>query len=298
MEINWFYIALLSPALFALINIVDDNLLRDVYKSPFFGAIISGFFALLPLLSLLFISITIPPIHIMLTAIIAGFLTVIYYLFYFKGFAVESPSVIISLFNLSPALVPFFAYVFLGERLNANQYLGFLFILGASIGISVTDIKKFKFSPALYLITIASIITAVIAILAKYIYSNVDFWSGYIFYSIGMGLGALFLSTIFKEGRSFFKEFNKTFKKWILIFILVELLGISAELSLNYAISKGPVSLVKVIEGVQPIYVLFFALLFFPFFPKYFREATKGGKIKKIGFMVVMLIGLYYVSSQ
>lgn len=296
MEI-WFYIALLAPALFALINIIDDNLLRSVYRTPFFGAIISGFFALLPLVAVLFVPITIPSLPIIVIAMLSGVLTVSYYVLYFKGLSVEAPSVVISIFSLAPAFLPFIAYFLLGERLTSNQYLGFAFLLFASIGISAVDIKKFKFSPALYPIAFASFLYAVISILQKYVYNTVDFWSGYIFFVIGMGLGALLLSLVFKEGRNFYKEFRKVFKKWILVFFLVELLGIAAEFSYNYALSLGPVSLVKVIEGIQPIYVLLFAILFFPIFPKYFREATHDGKGKKIFFMLLMLAGLYIINT-
>lgn len=294
---DWFYVALLSPALFAVVNILDDNLLRSVYRTPFFGAIVSGLFSLLPLISLFFVTITIPPLPILLLCLLIGFLTVSYYLFYFKGLSLDAPSIVISLFNMSPAFVPFLAYVFLHETLEVNEYIGFIVILLASVGISVIEIKKLKFSPALYPIAFASFMYAIIAILQKYIYSFVDFWSGYIFISIGLGLGAIFYMVFFKEGRAFPKEFKRIFKKWIFIFVIVELIGISAELSINYAISQGPVSLVKVIEGIQPMYVLLFAILFFPFFPKYFREATHGNIAKKIFFMGLMLVGLYFVNS-
>lgn len=294
---EWFYFALLSPLIFAVVNIIDDNLLRSVYKSPFFGAIISGFFALLPLLALIFIPFSVPSYPIALLGISAGFLTTMYYLYYFKALESEYPSVVVALFGFSPSLVPFIAYGVLGEVLNINQYLGFVIILISSIAISLVDVEKFKFSKAFFIVFFASSIYAIIAVLSKVVYTEVDFWSGYMLFSIGMGLGAIFLSTFFKEGRSFFREFKISFKKWIWIFILVELIGISAELTNNLAISKGPVSLVKVIEGTQPMFVLLLALLFFPFFPKYFREAAKGDKFKKAFFMSVMLIGLYFIYS-
>lgn len=292
---SWFLLALFAPALFALIVIIDDNLLRNVYRSAHFGAIISGFFALLPLTALFFIDISIPSFLIGFLGLSTGFLTIIYYYFYFRGLEVEAPSVVIALFSLAPALVPFLAYFFLKETLTLNQYIGFAIILSSSFALSTIDIKKFKFSPALILIGIAAIILAIISVIQKYIYNSVDFWTGYMLFSFGMGLGAFYLSFFTKGGQKFFKEFKGIYKKWVLVFLLVELIGISAEFTMNLAISLGPVSLIKVIEGVQPVYILIFAIILFPFFPKYLREAGYGNRAKKLFLMLIMIVGLYII---
>ena len=294
---QWFFVALLSPALFALVTLADDNLVRKVYKSPEFGAIVSGFFALIPLLILPFYPIVFPPVSIMLLAILAGFLTINYYLLYFKALMVESPSIVITLFQMSRAIVPFLAYIFLGELLSKGEYLGFFMIFTAAVGISAVDIKKFRLSKAFPLIVVAATITAVIAILDKTVYQHVRFWDGYIFFCLGMGLGAFTLTRVTTEGKKFYGQFFSKFKSFILLFLITELLNIGAEMSLGYAISQGPVSLVKVIEGIQPFFVLFFALLLYPFLPQYFREASEKHLMRKILFMLVMLLGLYIISA-
>lgn len=291
----WFLLALFAPALFALIAIIDDNLLRNVYRSPHFGAIISGFFALLPLTALIFIDISVPNLLIGFLGLSTGFLTIIYYYFYFRGLEVEVPSVVIALFSLTPAIVPFLAYFILNESLTKGQYLGFSLILFSSFAISAIDIRKFKFSKALYLVGFGALIFAIVSIIQKYIYNSVDFWTGYMLFSLGMGLGAIYLSIFTKGGSKFFSEFRKIYKKWILVFLLVELLGISAEFMINLAISQGPVSLVRVMEGIQPVYVLLFAIILFPFLPKFFREAAEGNKGRKFFLMVLMIAGLYLI---
>jgi drug/metabolite transporter (DMT)-like permease len=293
---DWFYIALLSPALFAVVNILDDNLLRNVYRSSYFGAIISGLFGMLPLFTLFFFPISISSSLILFFGLLAGFLTTVYYLFYFKALDVEYPSVVIALFSLTPAIVPFLAYLFLRESLTANQYFGFVLILAGSFAISAINIKKLKFSKALYLMIFASLLYAIIAILGKVVYESVDFYSGYMYFAMGMGLGAAFFMIFFREGRKFGQQMNSKFKKWIGVFVLVELVGISAEFVNNLAISKGAISLVKVIEGSQPMFVLAFAILLYPLFPKYAREAATGGKIRKVLCILVIIFGLYFVN--
>lgn len=292
---DWLFYALLSPLLFALVNIADDNLVRRVYKSPEFGTIVSGLFALLPLGALLFIPFKVPDLQVVFFALLAGFLTTVYYLFYFKALLVEAPSVVISLFQISRALIPFLAYFLLKEMLRIDQYIGAAVIFAGAVGITAVDIKRFKFSKALLLIFTASMMTATIAILDKTVYSRTDFFNGYVFFCLGMGLGAGALMAVTKEGRKFPRNFVGKFKSFIFLFILTEFLNIGAEFTLAYAISGGPVTLVKVIEGMQPLFVLFIALILYPFTPKYFREAAQGQIPKKIFFIFIMLLGLYFI---
>lgn len=296
---DWLFYALLFPALFAVVNIIDDNFLRKVYRSSYFGAIISGFFGTLPLVLGMFFPIQIASPLIILIGILSGFLTVIYYFFYFRGLKAENPSVVIALFSLTPLFALIIAFVFLGEKLTNTHIIGFALILAASsvLSLSKFSFKKISFSKGLIPVIIASLIYAVVGVLAKFVYNRVDFLSGYMYFSVGLGIGALFLSIVPRGGRKFYKEFGKKFKKYLLIFLAIELLGISAEMINNLAISKGPVALVKVVEGIQPMYVLLYAILFYPLFPTYFREAKAGGKLKKIICMLIMIAGLYLISQ-
>ena len=143
---GWFFIALIGPAIWAMVNLIDDNMINKVYKTPFFGTIISGLFALIPLLSLFFIDIVIPPVKIILLATVAGFLMVCSYFFYFETLMSESPSITIALWNMSIAIVPFLAFFFLGEKLRLIQYIGFAVVLLSSMALSAVNIKKFKLS--------------------------------------------------------------------------------------------------------------------------------------------------------
>jgi len=295
---DWFFYALLFPALFAIINLTDDYLLRGVYRSPYFGAIISGYFGMLPLLALFFFPMQSTSLEIILLGIMAGLLTVLYYLCYFKGLDSEFPSVVVALmFNTAPIIVIILSYFVLEEKLTTVNFIGVVLILSASLYLSITEIniKKLRFTPGIIPILIGAFIYAIIAIISKVVYTEVGFMSGYMYFSIGMGLGAVGLTFFTSHGRKFFPDFRTKFRKWIGIFIIVELIGLAAELTNNMAISTGPVGLVKVIEGIQPLYVLLFAVILYPFFPKLGREAIEGNKYKKIFCMIVMLVGLYFI---
>lgn len=296
MNNTWFYVALISPALWAAVNIIDDNLTHKVYKNYFSGTVIAGFFSLIPLFLLPFFPIHTPGIQIIFFAFLSGFLYMVSSIFYFRSLMVEVPSIVIALWGLAPVFIPFFAYTFLHEKLHPIQYVGFFLVLIASLAISLTNVKKLKLSSAFFFAVIGTIFYAACALTQKYVYDNTDFWSGYIYISIGMGLSSAFLVLTFSKAREFFTKFHSRYKKFLLIFLINEVINLGAIFFNNLAIALGPVSLVKVIEGTQPLFVLAYALLFFRFSPKHFREAKSGGTVKKIILIGVMLVGLYIIS--
>lgn len=94
-DMTWFELALLVPLIAAIVTLLDDNLLRYVYKSPAMAACFAGIFGGLPLLTRPFIHSDTVSISVALAAFLAGLLTLVYYYFYFKGLSSDSPSVVV-----------------------------------------------------------------------------------------------------------------------------------------------------------------------------------------------------------
>ena len=297
---DWFYLALLVPVIYAVINLIDDNLLQFVYKNPFLATAATGFFGAVPLISAFFIDSHPLPIKLAMLSAAAGFLTIAYYFFYFKGLASDTPSVVVALFGLAPATIPFFAYFIVDEQLSALQILGFIIVLSGSLGLAVTDVRRFKFSKALFYMAIAVIFMDIVSIMTKYVYQRVDFYSAYLYFLVGMATaGLIFLLLNLAQNKQVLRELasSKSIKRLLPIIVFVELLGMSAEFLLNFAISRGPVSLVKVIEGSQPMFVLLIALILYRFWPKYFREAEEGNLARKFAMMIIIVIGLGVIAQ-
>jgi len=294
---SWFYLALLAPFLYAITNFFDDNLLRFVYKSPYLAVTFSGAFGMLPLLSLLFLPHqTIAP-HLLLLTVLAGAITIGYYFFYFKGLESDTPSVVVALLSLAPVMLPFLAYFLLHERLGTGEIAGFGLVLVASLALTVLDIKQFRFSKALLPAALAAVGIAVASLLTKYTYERAAFYPAYMGYSAGMGIGGLlFFGLNYTDNRANLRTIRGSIKKLLPIFILAEGINLVAEFTLNLAISRGPVSIVRVMEGMQPIYVLLITLALYPLSPKYFREAEAGQHLKKFALMAVCIAGLVVVS--
>lgn len=297
---SWFYLALIAPLLFATVVLIDDNLLRFIYKGPYLATAISGIFGALPLLSLFFAdtsSIKMPFAAMML---IAGFLTTIYYFFYFKSLERESPSVVIAMLSLVPATLPILAYFLLDERLYSIQIVGFSMVLLASLGLALTEVRKFKFSRALIPVLVVVSLLVIISLLTKYVYERADFYPAYMYFALGMGIGGVYFPLIMYFGKTKhdLSLLKRKLHKVIPLLIGVELIGIAAEFTSNLAISRGPVSLVRAIEGIQPMYMLLIALALYPFWPKHFREAAEGQLVKKLCLMSIIIIGLLLISGS
>jgi drug/metabolite transporter (DMT)-like permease len=294
---SWFYLALLAPLLYAVINLIDDNLLHYVYDGPYMATVIAGLFGAIPLFTLFFLHYSAISAGLAILAILAGFLTTSYLFFYFKALEIEQPSVVIALFSLAPATLPFLAHFILRENLAHLQIIGLIVVLGGSFLLAATDIKKFKFSGALVPILIAVILVDTLSLISKHVYENANFYAAFMWVSAGMGLGGIYFLLVmhYSKTASKFKRLRKKLVRFIPILLIAELINLAAGFTLNLAISRGPVSNVKVIEGIQPVFVLLIALALYPLAPKLFREA-KGGKLAwKLSLMTVIIIGLVLI---
>ena len=91
------------------------------------------------------------------------------------------------------------------------------------------------------------------------------------------------------------KDINK--KKISLIY-LVEILGITGIAFSYMAMQRGPVSLVVLVEGIQPLFVFILALFLTIQFPKILKEEiNKKTIIIKIISIILMLVGLYLIAQ-
>jgi drug/metabolite transporter (DMT)-like permease len=229
-------------------------------------------------MSWFFVTARVIPARLAVLAVAAGFLTLVYYFFYFKGLESDSPSIVIALFGLAPATIPLLAHFLVHERLFAMEIVGFMIVLIASLGLAVTDVRRFKFSKALMPMVMAVVFMDAVSIMTKYVYQQTDFYPAYLYFSVGMGLGGVFFLLLkFSDNKKAIRTIGKTIKKLLPVFVVAELFGLSAEFTLNLAISRGPVSLVKVIEGVQPMFVLLISFGLYPLLPSTLEKPEPAG---------------------
>jgi drug/metabolite transporter (DMT)-like permease len=296
---SWFYLALLAPLIYAVVNLIDDNLMRHIYRSPHSGAIISGLFGGLPLLSLAFHDYTNIPLQFELQAVLAGFLLVAFYYCYFLSLDRESPSVVVALTNMAPLLIGILAFIFLGERLGDRDVVSLALILAASIGLSLSSgPDRTHFKRSIGPIIFAGIFISVNSLLIKDVFDHVPFYSGYMWLSAGMVTGGFYFLLVLyhADQREILRDLRRIVRKYFGLFVFAEGMALLAEFTMNLAISRGPVTIIRTIEGIQPLFVLLIALVFYPLRPQLFREANEGKVLKKFFYIAVIIVGLFLLS--
>lgn len=297
---NWFVLALIAPFLYSIVNLIDDNMMRFIYKGPYLATTVTSLFASVSLLSLFFVKFTPIPIHLAWLAILVGFLTSLNYFFYFKALEVEQPAVIVALFGLVPATLPLLSHFFLGEDLVLRQLVGIAIIVFGSFGLAAIEVRKFKFSSALAPMLAAVGLLDVVSLLSKYAYDRAPFYPVYMYMSVGIVLGGLYFPLVmfYSKTQHDLSMLKKKLGKVFWVFLLSECLALAAAFTSNLAVSRGPLSIVRVIEGVQPVYVLLIALSLYRFSPKHFREIVEGRLIRKFTLMAVIITGIALVYTN
>jgi drug/metabolite transporter (DMT)-like permease len=110
-----------------------------------------------------------------------------------------SPSVFSALLSLSPALIPFFAYWIVGERLSLQVILGLLIIIVGAFCYSMVDAGEFRISKALLPVFFAALCLDLVAVANKYIFTKTVFTTGYFYYMIGAIVGGIFFLILLNQ---------------------------------------------------------------------------------------------------
>ena len=295
---EWIIFALLTPAFRGMNKVLNKFLITKK---------ISGFYAIsvyLNLIDLLFI-IPVPfftSISFLfpyaLIAVAGGALPVLAFWFNFKALQIEEVSRVAPLFYLTTIFVILLSIVFLGEILNAQNYLGIVLIILTSILISYKKSEKGKpISAALkYMIPYTGIF-ATYSIMNKYLLGYVDYWSLYFWAAVGSAITALVMLA-FKTPR---KELAETMpllgKKTFVISFTTEGVYVLGIISSLVAMSLGPVSLVSTLGNLQNIFVFGYTLIISLIVPRILKEElTRNVIIQKTVAIAIMFVGTWLIA--
>lgn len=308
---NWLIAALIATTLWAIVNIIDVYFVGRVFEDEFDSITVMAFFQILPWLAVSFLGFTFPGFEIVLLAIIAGFLNIIAMFLYFKAlFTTNDASIISMLWNMNIVLMPIVAFFVIGEKLTLLQYGG---ILVAFVGATVISLeekikKRSLFKLVLIMLFSIAFLSASMLISDK-VYSSVDFFDGFLFFSLGSFLGGIFFAIL---RLVYFKRENrisilKLKKEHYLIFIFAELLFIVGVFFSQRAIDLSPtVSFISVIESSQTFLILVISAILYivlPFTKFKNRDVVKllykdqlvGYKVKIIASFIIA-IGVYMLN--
>lgn len=294
---NWIFFALLSPAVYALVNFIDKHLVSNAVKDyramPIYTSIVA-FIA-----GTLFWIVTGFPVLGLRDAVIViftGMLAIWSLFFYFKALADEETTTIIILFQMLPVLSLIFGYVILGETISFRQLIGFIFIIAAAIGISIRPLEKNEkfFSSAFILILAYNVMWALSGVLVKFAINANSLPKIISFESWGIAGGGLIVFLLSSSIRKAFMKNTKFIKKNVLgILFLNEALFVLAKSLAFYAYILGAVALVSVLSSTQVFFGILYGFTLTKVFPKLFKEdISSRGLTKKIALALLVGVGI------
>jgi len=297
---QWFWIALAAPAIWAVVNHIDKYIISRYFTGRGVGSLViftslSGLIFSIFILLFNYSSLTFGLADAVLIAF-NGALLVASFIPYLYALEKEEASIISTLFQTIPVFVYFLALFFLREVLSAKQIFSSLLIIAGAIIISLDlSVKvRFKMKPFL-LMLLSSFMIAVNVLIFKIIALKENFWGTAFWEYIG---GAIFGLILFSFIRLYRRQFLATIAKSRLMVLglntLSEILNIIAKLLANFASLLAPLTLVLVVNGFQPLIVFIYGIFLTLFLPKIGKETlTKKVIIQKIIAIIIIFIGAY-----
>lgn len=298
---TWILLALLGPILWAGSNIFDkyalDKVSRGSYDFLFFGTF-GSFFIVLLTLGVFGVEYIGPFI---LVPIIAGFFLQYSYLFYSYALQKEDASYVVPLYITYSVVVLLFSPLF-GETITQIQFISFgIVFLGALVlSLEKLSFEIFNYRKGALLMLPAILLISFYVLFINYSLETLSFADTFIYDLIGFSLAGLSLMLVPSWRKEIIDGIKTASMRKYALFLVNDTLDMSGHLVYKYALLLAPsASLVAVLGGIQPFYVLILGGLFTVFLPKIVTENITRKEVlqKTIGVTIivlgVMLLSLY-----
>lgn len=308
---TWLLMALIAPFLWALVAIIDTYSVHGIYEDEYDGMIVSGMFQAFPWLLVLtgVVKFTFPGAQIAALAFAAGGMFVLSFFCYYKALFVYNDSTLMQIiWNLSIPVVPFLAWMIIGEVLTNSHYAG---IGIAFVGILLFNLdgkmKRIRFSRVAFPMAGAVVLLSFGTVIAKKAYdlSVSDFWSVFLLFSFGATITSFAMLVIGKKNAiEKAKKIAKLSGKYFYFFALAEGMSLAGTITSQKAISLTPaVSFVTVIEGLVPVFIMIVSLFLTlilkwagkPAIGDIYQKQLSGMGIKILA-LTFVAIGIYTVA--
>jgi uncharacterized membrane protein len=292
----WIQYSLLSSFLWAIIHILDEHCVDNIFSKPWLGVITSsgisvGIFLLFPILN---VPIVIPHLNILLICLITGTIIQLSQLFYFRALDCSDSGTVAAYWNLTPILLPIISYWLFGYLITWNNYIGIFLLVITSVGLCSIDKFTSRWD-TLYLMSIAAGLQTVVVLLEKYIFEYTDFFGAFLAINTGIiisGLGALML----KEVRlTLIKDLPKI-KTALPVFIVIELINWAALYTGQIAVKIGVPVLVSAIQASTPAFAFGISLLI-AILRKRLDIETSQNLTTKCGLVGLMIVGVWLIGE-
>ncbi|MDD1733381.1 MAG: EamA family transporter [Methanothrix sp.] len=295
---DWFVLSLLGAAAFAATGIIDKLLLGRFVQKPlaYLAALVIMQQALIPAI----------PFYLgwgwlfpqALYALATGAFQVILWAAYLRALQKEETSRIAALIYIFPIFVFLGSFLFLGESLHGDDYLGGSLLVCSAVLISYRPGQQasLSISPVLKHMAVFWFFTAAYALASKYLLGFMTEWHLILWSSLGSFLAILPILW-HKEMRRECKAYVRGGAFLFLALFANEILDFLGRGAFIFAYAQGSVALVSSLAALQPFITLLYVILLGRFFPGVLvEEMDRKALVIKVAAVLLIVAGVYLVS--
>jgi drug/metabolite transporter (DMT)-like permease len=277
---NWIFLTVLGPFLYALTNHIDKHLLERQFKQGGVGTLMlfSSFLAAFALPILYWINpavLSVSARHIAVLVAV-GILNTLVLLFYLMALDGEEASVAIVFYQLVPVLGLILGYVILGETISRLQFVAMaIVILGTTIisfEIDAENRFKLRRQTIIYMLA-ASFCWALGSVIFKAVAIEEDVWRSLFWEHLTLAAAGVFMFACIGSYRgNFLAALTHNTRRIVSLNVLNEALYMCGNIIFSYSYVRAPISLVLLVDSFQPIFVLAIGVFLTVFFPHIAEE--------------------------
>ena len=295
----WVLYALTAAVFFAVVHLLDEYCVDEIFEKPWIGVITSALASLVVLIPLPFILPFVgwqwPTYSILLLAISAGALIQVSQLLYFNALANTNAGIVAAYWNIIPAILPILSYFIFGRIFTPNQYIGIVILIFASNLMLLSDHNLETRVSAFLCMIGASVLQAISYLIQDSVYDQCSFIVGFTLMTSGIIMIGVF-PLVFKRVRSTLGTRGGLLSSSIKLFVLIEITNLIALAFAQKSIKEGSPSLVAAVETTMPGFTFLIALIVFSIFKIKYDTKIFMNIWKKYMALIVMIIGVYLVS--
>jgi drug/metabolite transporter (DMT)-like permease len=222
---------------------------------------------------------------------------------YFHALQKDEASIVVPLWQMIPVISFVINYLVLGETLTMIQMAGGILVMLGAIGISLElspgNLVKFK-THVFWLMLLSSILFSLNFAFFKLFAISSSFWTTSFWEYTGFALfGVLLLTFVTPYRKEFMSVVAQNKIPVLSINGINEVINILAKLAFNFASLLAPITLVFLVNGLQPFFVFFYGLILTLFFPHISQEKiSRRHIVQKLIAIIIMFFGTYLIKKN
>lgn len=297
----WTLLSLLSPVLFALVNVIEKVIVdRSRYSIYYYFAWVGVYDTVVGCVVLAAASGQGVDGRAYLGGFLSGAITSVSLVLYLSALRLGQVARVVPVWYLNPLMVAPMAAGFLGERISSLAAVAVVLAVMGGVLVSWQggrDSRSFGNPLPVLLALAAAAFMAVSIVLAKEFLEGDTFWQFFGTYRLGIA-GVMLWAFLLPEARRGFRVVLKSGDLMAMV-VTAEALVTVALIVRNAAINLGPVSLVSAVSSIQPTMVFLYSLTLATIFPARFGAWIVRGTLRpQAAGIAAITAGVVIISLQ